>query len=70
MVKQVEFSFDEAVRTLGVTPVRLQKLIDEGQIPTVQEGSRLLIPRHAILDYLSQVSAVPIKERKGRGAQA
>ncbi|HLF79341.1 MAG TPA: helix-turn-helix domain-containing protein [Dehalococcoidia bacterium] len=70
MVREIDFTFDEAVRTLGVTPVRLERLIEEGKVPAVREGIRILIPRQAILDYLSQVSAVPIKERKGRGAQA
>jgi len=64
MVKEVDFSFEDAVRTLGVTPARLERLIEEGKLPAVREGIRVLIPRHAILDYLAQVSAVPIKERK------
>lgn len=64
MVREVDFTFDEALRTLGVTPARLERLIEEGKLPAVREGIRVLIPRHAILDYLSQVSAVPIKERK------
>ena len=64
MVKEVDFTFEEALRTLGVTPARLERLIEEGKLPAFREGIRVLIPRHAILDYLSQVSAVPIKERK------
>jgi excisionase family DNA binding protein len=64
MVREVDFTFDEALRTLGVTPARLERLIEEGKLPAVREGIRVLIPRHAILDYLAEVSAVPIKERK------
>jgi excisionase family DNA binding protein len=64
MVREVDFSFEEALRTLGVTPAKLDRLIEEGKLPAVREGIRILIPRQAILDYLSQVSAVPIKERK------
>jgi len=64
MVKEVDFTFDEAVRTLGVTPAHLERLIEEGQLLAVREGIRIRIPRHAILEYLSQVSAVPIKERR------
>ena len=60
----VEFSFQDAVRTLGVTPEKLQQLIDEGKIRSVREGIRTYIPRRAILDYLAEVSAVPIRERK------
>jgi hypothetical protein len=67
MVKaDVEFSFDQAVRTLGVTPARLERLIEEHKIESVRdEAGRLLVPRHAILAYLAEVSAVPLKQRKG-----
>ena len=61
---RADFTFDEAVRTMGVTPERLAKLIDEGKIAVVQDGLRQLIPRQAILQYLSEVSAVPIRQRK------
>jgi len=61
---EVLFTFDEAVRTMGLTPERLEKLIDDGRIPAAQRGIRIVIPRQAILDYLAEVSAVPIRERK------
>lgn len=61
---EVTFTFEEAVRTLGVTPERLERLIQEGKVPAHRRGARLVIPRQAILDYLAQVSAVPIRERK------
>lgn len=64
----VEFTFEEAVRTMGVTPERLQKLIDEGKIPAYREGIRTLIPRQAILDYFGQVSAVLPRDRKKQAA--
>ena len=59
----VTFTFDEAVRAMGVTPERLEKLIAEGKIAAIQDGPRTRIPRQAILDYLAEVSAVPIRER-------
>jgi excisionase family DNA binding protein len=60
----VEFTFDEAVRTMGVTPTRLEKLIAEGKIPAARrDGVHITIPREAILEYLAQVSAVPLKQR-------
>jgi hypothetical protein len=62
----VEFSFQDAVRTLGVTPEKLQQLIDEGKVHAVREGIRTYIPRRAILDYLAEVSAVPALERSKR----
>jgi excisionase family DNA binding protein len=63
---QVEFSFDDAVRTLGVTPEKLRQLIEEGKIASVHEGIYTRIPRRAILDYLAEVSAVPALERSKR----
>ena len=62
----VEFSFQDAVRTLGVTPEKLRQLIDEGKIPAVREGIHTYISRRAILDYLAEVSAVPALERSKR----
>ncbi len=61
---EVAFTFDEAVRAMGVTPDRLEKLIAAGKIRAVREGIVTLIPRQAILEYLAQVSSVPIRERK------
>jgi excisionase family DNA binding protein len=62
----VTFSFQDAVRTLGVTPEKLQQLIDEGKIVAVREGIMTRIPRRAILDYMAEVSAVPAIERSKR----
>jgi excisionase family DNA binding protein len=64
---EVDFSFDEAVRTMGITPERLERLMTEGKIPYTREGLDVRIPRHAILDYLAEVSAVPIRDRKKGG---
>ncbi len=63
---EIEFSFEEAVRTLGVTPDKLQQLVEEGKIGSVRAGIRTRIPRRAILDYLAVVSAVPAIERSKR----
>jgi excisionase family DNA binding protein len=62
----VEFSFQDAVRTLGVTPEKLQQLINDGKIPAAREGIHTTISRRAILDYLAEVSAVPAIERSKR----
>jgi hypothetical protein len=61
---RADFTLDEAIKTLGVTPERLEKLIAEGKIRTVEENTRRYIPRQAILDYLAEVSAVPIRQRQ------
>lgn len=66
MTTEIEFSFDEAVRTLGVTPEKLNRLLDEGKIEATREAGRTRISRRAILDYLTQVSAVPAIERSKR----
>jgi excisionase family DNA binding protein len=60
----VEFTFDQAVKTLGVTPGRLERLIDEGKIAATRDGIHTFIPREAILEYLAGVSAVPLKQRQ------
>lgn len=61
---EVDFTFDQAVKTMGVTPERLEKLIAEGKVPAIRDGVHTFIPREAILEYLAQVSAVPIKQRR------
>lgn len=66
MTTEIEFSFDEAVRTLGVTPEKLEKLIEEGKIRATRQAGLTRIPRRAILDYLAEVSAVPALERSKR----
>ena len=49
---------------MGVTPARLEKLIREGKLPASRpDGIHTLIPRSAILEYLAEVSAVPLKQR-------
>jgi len=63
---EVEFSFEDAVRTLGITPDKLRQLIEEGKIAAVREGIHTRIPRRAILNYLAEVSAVPAIERSKR----
>jgi excisionase family DNA binding protein len=64
--REVEFTFEEAVRTLGVTPDRLEKLIDEGKIQARRDGVRTYLSRRAILDYMAEVSAVPAIGRSKR----
>jgi excisionase family DNA binding protein len=66
MTTDIEFTFDEAVRTLGVTPDKLTRLLQEGKVRSTQEGGRTRISRRAILDYLAEVSAVPAIERSKR----
>jgi excisionase family DNA binding protein len=60
----VEFTFDQTVKTMGVTPERLERLIADGKIAAVRDGVRILIPRESILEYLATVSAVPLKQRQ------
>ena len=60
----VQFTFDQAIRTMGVTPERLEKLIDEGKIAAVRQGAGVLISREAILEYMAEVSAVKGPKKK------
>lgn len=66
MTTEIAFTFDEAVRTLGVTPEKLERLIDDGKIEATRESSGTRLTRRAILDYMAQVSAVPAIERSKR----
>lgn len=66
MTTDIEFTFDEAVRTLGVTPDKLSRLVEEGKIQTTQRGARKYFSRRALLDYLAEVSALPAQERSKR----
>lgn len=65
---EVEFTYDQAVRTLGVTPEKLDRLIDEGKIAVVR-GLETRIPRESILAYLATVTSVG-KEKKKAAAPA
>jgi hypothetical protein len=56
------FTYDEAIRTMGVTPERMEKLIDEGKIRTIGDRPRVFIPRQSILDYFTE--AVAAKKKK------
>ena len=69
MPTDVEFTFAEAIRTMGVTPERLEKMIAEGKITTVRSGGRTLIPRSSILEYFGGVSALLPRDKKKLAAQ-
>ena len=56
------FTYDEAIKTMGVTPEKMEKLIDEGKIRTIGERPRLFVPRQSILDYFTD--AVAAKKKK------
>ena len=66
MTTDVEFTFEEAVRTLGVTPEKLTRLVEDGKIKATSDGVRTYFSRRAILGYLAEVSAVPAIERSKR----
>jgi excisionase family DNA binding protein len=60
------FTVDEAQKAMGLTPSRMEKLIEDGKIPVIRDGWKVLVPRQSILDYLAEVSAIPLKQREGR----
>ncbi|HEY7271058.1 MAG TPA: excisionase family DNA-binding protein [Dehalococcoidia bacterium] len=68
MVSQTgpNFTVDEAQKAMGLTPSRMEKLIEDGKIPVIRDGWKVLVPRQSILDYLAEVSAIPLKQREGR----
>ena len=65
----IEFSFDDAVRTMGLTPERLEKLIAEGKV-RANVGVRTTIPRDAVLEYMNKVGHDAVNERIERAKPA
>lgn len=65
----VQFTFDEAVRTMGLTPERLEKLIDEGKIQA-SRGVQTTLSREAVLAYMNKVGHDAVLERIERGKPA
>jgi hypothetical protein len=48
-----DFTLLEAQHAMGVTPVRLAKLIEEGKIKVIRDGIETWVPRQSILDYFT-----------------
>ena len=48
-----DFTLLEAQHAMGVTPVRLEKLIEEGKIKVIHDGIQTWVPRQSILDYFA-----------------
>ena len=65
----VQFTFDQAVRTMGVTPERLEKLIDEGKI-RAHRGVVTTFDREAVLEYMNKVGHEAVLERIERAKPA
>jgi hypothetical protein len=65
----VQFTFDEAVRTMGLTPQRLRKLIDEGKIQA-NPGVQTTFNREAVLAYMNKVGHDAVLERIERAKPA
>ena len=61
---EVGFTYEQALRTLGVTPEKLDRLIDEGAIKTVPGSVVTLVPRESILAYLATVTSVGKEKKK------
>ncbi|HXH21210.1 MAG TPA: hypothetical protein VNN10_04205 [Dehalococcoidia bacterium] len=62
--KRIEFTVEEARKAMGLTPAQMDRLIEEGKIAVIRDGWKVMVPRQAILDYLAEVSAIPLKQRK------
>jgi hypothetical protein len=69
MTRDVEFTFEQAVRTLGVTPERLERLIDEGRI-TANRGVHTTLSRESVLAYMNRVGQEATAERANRAKPA
>lgn len=69
MTRDVEFTFDEAVRTMGVTPERLERLIDEGRVEATR-GVPTRLSRESVLAYMNKVGEEATQERINRAKPA
>jgi hypothetical protein len=65
----VQFTFDQAVKTMGLTPQRLEKLIDEGKIRATR-GVTTTLDREAVLEYMNKVGRDAVLERIERAKPA
>lgn len=65
----VQFTFDQAVKTMGLTPQRLEKLIDEGKI-RANRGVTTTLDREAVLEYMNKVGHDAVLERIERAKPA
>ena len=65
----VQFTFDQAVKTMGLTPQRLEKLIDEGKI-RAHRGVTTTLDREAVLEYMNKVGHDAVLERIERAKPA
>ncbi len=61
-----DFTPEDACKAMGLTPAQFERLVGEGKIKVVKEGYQTWVPRQSILDYLAEVSAVPLKQRSER----
>ena len=42
---------------MGVTPARLEKLIEEGKVRVIHDGIQTWVPRQSILDYFVEAAS-------------
>ena len=51
-----DFTLQEAAHAMGLTPMRLDKMIEEGKIKVISDGVQTWIPRQSILGYFAQAA--------------
>lgn len=56
--KRETFNLNEAARILGISRPTLRRYADEGKIPVIRVGTRVLVPRQYI-DTLFEQSGFP-----------
>jgi excisionase family DNA binding protein len=73
-MNEVRFTLEQASHTMGVTPAKLERLIEEGKLPVVSDGIRRYVTREALLDYMRLVNAGRVRagraERTRGGREA
>lgn len=59
VVDRLTYTISEAAQAIGIGRSTIYKLINEGELPIVRLGKRVLIPRASILELLRMEAPVP-----------
>jgi excisionase family DNA binding protein len=55
--ERLTYSVTEAAEVLGISRTLAYELVARGELPHVRFGRRVLVPRHALVQMVEQVSS-------------
>ena len=59
MAEKLAYSIDEAAEALSLSRSAVKELVYQGRIKVVRVGRRVLIPKWALDEFLSQAAGTP-----------